>query len=299
MDKEHRSILFVDVCDSTKLMQSLGDERGRAVLVACFGVLRKNADEFGGSVLDNIGDELMISFADPVSAARGACAMHASVADAGTSGVLPPGVCVRVGFHHGPVVISDGGIFGKTIHLAKRVASASKAQQIVTSKQTLDLLPASAGIPSRFLDRAHVKGQDEALEMHELLWDLALGTVMEAVTEPASRSEPMTRLIVTHRDSTREIGPTRPVLTVGRDAHCDMVIEHPKVSRLHGRFEFRKHGYVFVDASANGSHVVLGSDPKFMRREEARLLGDGAVLLGASDSETPRLEFSIREGSTE
>jgi len=291
---EQRTVLFVDVCDSTKLLAVLGDHVGRAVVTGCLDELRRTAETCGGSVLKEIGDELMMTFHEPAGAARGACAMQVAIAEAAASGLLPPGTQVRIGFHHGPLILAAGDISGTTVHLARRVASVSKAQQIVTSRQTLDLIPDGAGIDARFLDRSHVKGHDEVLEMHEILWDAARGTIMEPDVARPAESHEGRRLALTHAGSTLEIGATHPVVTVGRDAACDYVVDHPKVSRLHGRFEYRRSGFVFVDASTNGSYVELDGDaPQFIRRDEALLPRDGTVRLGSADADAPALRFAL------
>jgi hypothetical protein len=47
-----------------------------------------------------------------------------------------------------------------------------------------------------------------------------------------------------------------PVVTLGRDAGCDLVLDYPYVSRTHARVERTREGYVLVDSgSTNGSEV--------------------------------------------
>lgn len=77
----------------------------------------------------------MVAFDDEPTATRAACALQVAVEDAVMRGTLPAGLHVRIGFHHGPVVVQTAEIFEKTIHLARRVAPASKAQQIVPSRR--------------------------------------------------------------------------------------------------------------------------------------------------------------------
>jgi adenylate cyclase len=298
---DHRSVLFVDVCDSTKLLESLGDVRGRAVVLQCLALMRSRAEEHGGTIVDQIGDELMMSFEAALSAVHGACAMQVAVTNAVMAGALPPGVHVRIGFHHGPVVIHDGSVFGKTVHLARRVASASKAQQIVVSRQVLDECPATAGIKTRYLERSHVKGHVEPLELHEILWDDSLGTIVDTEIGAASPWSPTRQLRVTFRDARLEVTERRPVITVGRGEACDLVIREnkDKVSRLHGRFEFRKGSFYFVDASANGSEVRLDDAPaEFIRRDEVRLTAAGTISLGAS-ADAPLLAIEIVDATPE
>ncbi len=46
------------------------------------------------------------------------------------------------------------------------------------------------------------------------------------------------------------------MVTLGRDAGCDLVLDYPYVSRTHARVERTREGYVLVDSgSTNGSEV--------------------------------------------
>jgi pSer/pThr/pTyr-binding forkhead associated (FHA) protein len=76
---------------------------------------------------------------------------------------------------------------------------------------------------------------------------------------------------------------------MGRDESNRVVINHPRVSRLHARIEMRKDKFILVDQSTNGTHVHrLDGRGVLLRRDEIELTGEGVISLGqASDADSP------------
>jgi pSer/pThr/pTyr-binding forkhead associated (FHA) protein len=72
---------------------------------------------------------------------------------------------------------------------------------------------------------------------------------------------------------------------IGRDPSCEVVIDHPKVSRFHATVERRRGRFVIRDHSTNGSMVAAPgiSHPTFIRREEHPLQGRGTLSFGRVD----------------
>jgi hypothetical protein len=282
--------------DSTRLYEELGDEGGRRILLECVDLMRQVVERGGGTVFDRIGDELMCTFPQPASAARASCELHREVEAANAR--FPAPVRVRVGFHHGPVLVDGDRIFGETIHVAKRVESLAKPQQTLTTLQSRDLIPSEAKLVTRFVDRTHLKGLPESFELFEIVWDVSAATVRVddsgRIPPPAP---PTPELVLDSGDQRYTLDAAHPTLTLGRDPRADLVIDHASVSRLHARIEFRKNGFVFVDQSTNGSHVI-GQDgaPRFLRREECPLTGEGTIVLGPEGSRRSSASLAYRLG---
>ena len=72
-----------------------------------------------------------------------------------------------------------------------------------------------------------------------------------------------------------------PMVTLGRDAGNRIVINNPKVSRLHARIEMRRAKFILVDQSTNGTFILpQGGQMIHLRRDEAPLEGEGLISLG-------------------
>jgi class 3 adenylate cyclase len=291
-----RTVLFADISDSTRLYDALGTETARRAVVRCLDVMAAAVERGGGTVVDQIGDELMCTFPDVESAARASGELHRAVERANADS--PVTLRIRIGFHHGPLVAEHGRIFGDTVHVARRIASLAKPQQTLTSRQCNDRLRPAAQIATRFVDRTHLKGKDEDFEIYEVVWDVGAATVAAQELAPAPRrAEPIRELMLRCGGRVYVLDSIHPRLTIGRDARADVVVEHARVSRLHGRIEYRKNTFVFVDESTNGTQVLdAQAEPRYLRREECPLLSEGRILLGPRDSdlELPELGYQVR-----
>lgn len=72
-----------------------------------------------------------------------------------------------------------------------------------------------------------------------------------------------------------------PIL-IGRDKTCGVQISGEKASRVHGRIEFEKEKFYYVDDSRNGTYVLTGSGQELLiKHEKIVLAGEGAISPGA------------------
>ena len=296
--KASLSVLFADISDSTGLYDALGDEGGRGLVLECLDLLRQVVDRRGGTVVERIGDELMATFPDAVSAGRASCELHRAIEAANEDRATR--VSIRVGFNHGPVLVDEGRVFGGTIHVAHRIASLAKAQQTLTSAQTRELVPSDEPLVTRFVDRTHLKGKSETFELVEIIWDEEAATG-DLRKDGAARSQggPTQVLVLGCGEQTYQLDSGRPAVTIGRDPRADVVLEHDNVSRLHARIEYRKNRFVFVDQSTNGSRVIGPKGSDFVRHDECILGHEGTIVLGPEDADSDSPSLSYRLGSEE
>jgi len=72
-----------------------------------------------------------------------------------------------------------------------------------------------------------------------------------------------------------------PIL-IGRDKTCGVQVSGEKASRVHGRIEFEKEKFYYVDDSRNGTYVLTGGGQEILiKQEKIVLAGDGAISPGA------------------
>lgn len=287
------AVLFADVCGSTALYERLGDQGALAAVASVIDVLRGAASDAEGRVVKTIGDEIMAVFPDAAAAARAAVDMHSRVAQ------LPPfgdaRLAVRIGFHFGPVLEKADDVFGDTVNTAARLAGLAKPGQIITSAPSVGALPPPLQEATRDLDALALKGKQEELRVHELLWEDA-GDLTQTATRAPMRRAAEVRLKVMHAGRTLCVGPDLPVALVGRDRANQVVIAHRTASRLHGRFEQRRGQFFYVDLSTNGTYVSLAGQAEILlRREQVLLGGQGLLAIGhpSRDARAEIVHFSM------
>ncbi|HSW12508.1 MAG TPA: FHA domain-containing protein [Solimonas sp.] len=72
-----------------------------------------------------------------------------------------------------------------------------------------------------------------------------------------------------------------PIL-IGRDRSCGVQVSGDKASRVHGRIEYEKEKFYYVDDSRNGTYVLTGNGQEILlKHEKIALVGEGAISPGA------------------
>ncbi len=280
-ESEELAILFADVAGSTRLYEKKGDTIARRVISLCLGFLRTATQDEEGVVIKEIGDEVMCTFTSAEHAASAAVEMQRVVRQASSMGTFEnEQIQIRVGFHFGRVVRGQQDVFGDAVNVAARVVAQAKAQQILTTRDTMNCLSEERRTRARLIDRVILKGKTQELELHELLWDIENLTVLQDGVV-AGGGEVAARL--TFGGKEYFLDAQHPVLRMGRGDENDLVVADTLASRLHARVEVRKGRMVLVDQSLNGTYVRLeGEDEQFLRRDEQTLRGRGVISLGRS-----------------
>jgi class 3 adenylate cyclase len=130
-----RTFLFTDIVDSTKLLETLGDEKWRRLLARHDELVRERIAGGGGEIVKKTGDGFFASFENPKAAVEAAIAIQRALADE----IVAPDI--RIGAHTGEAFrtgadSSDYG--GQGVHLAARIGAAAGAGEILVSRETLD-----------------------------------------------------------------------------------------------------------------------------------------------------------------
>ncbi len=160
-----RTFLFTDIVDSTRLVETLGDERWRELLVLHDDLVRARIVESGGNVIKQTGDGFFASFGEPRAAIDAAVAIQRAL----ESEESAPDV--RIGAHSGGAFktgenLTDYG--GQSVHIAARIGAAAGAGEILVSRETLD------GVGTAFElsepRAAALKGFEQPIEVVSVDW---------------------------------------------------------------------------------------------------------------------------------
>ncbi len=279
------TILFADICGSTRLFEKYGDVRARQIETRVLDVLAAQTDAQGGEVVKTIGDEIMSRFPDAESAVRASCAMHQALKEDPALAQL--NIAVKIGLHHGPVLVEKNDVFGDAVNIAARMVSLAKGDQIITTRETVGCLPTGIQQMTRNLGRSQVRGKQEEMEICEVIWHNSTSlTQMATGRQEELRSLLFTRLMLEYRDRKLELAPATQTFTIGRDERSSLVVDRELVSRSHANIEFRQGKFVLVDHSTNGTYLLLENGARFfVRREEFTLHDRGIICLGQAAAE--------------
>lgn len=276
------TILFADIADSTRLYDTFGDFKARELISDCLSHLQELILDNDGTVVKTIGDEVLCTFPTPDHAAETARQMHEELSFDAT--MIQANIHLRIGFHHGDVICEPDDVFGDAVNVAARMVALAKVDQIITNKETLALMKMALKRRARMVDRTRVRGKDDVMEIHELIWGKPEQmTMSNSFTEEmiASLTSDKDFLQIRHLQQRMLVDQERPILTMGRGAANHLVINDPLVSRMHARIELQRNRFMLIDQSTNGTFLKpLAAAPLLLRREAIQLEGQGLIGLG-------------------
>jgi len=281
---QDKAVLFADISGSTRLYETLGDARAFATINRCLDILRRLTAAHSGQAVKTIGDEIMAVFPDAISAVQAACEMQLVTSHAPIDGTR---VTIRIGFHYGPVIESDGDVFGDTVNIAARMTELAKGQQIITTGVTVAILPPIMRAGTRTFNSLSIKGKTDDIEVREVIWqETEEMTMMVGNTFTPGNSEPTLQLV--YRGNKFFVDAAHPCITIGRDESMNIMIQDRRASRMHARIERRRDKFIFVDVSSNGSYVTIKNETEVqLRREELVLRKSGTISLGHTYKKDP------------
>src|ERR1039457_1419220 len=88
---EKLAVLFADICGSTALYESLGDDLARKMISRCINTMAGKISVYQGTLIKTIGDEVMVTFPSAEAAFHAACAMLVAVEVSGVRGTRGAG----------------------------------------------------------------------------------------------------------------------------------------------------------------------------------------------------------------
>jgi len=290
------AILFADICGSTALYDKLGDERARQLISKCIALMTSKVSLHQGILIKTIGDEIMCSFATAEAAMNAACAMQNALENERPDDTHP--MHIRIGFHYGDVICEENDVYGDTVNVAARVASVTRANQIMTTLAAVNTLPSDLRDKTQQIFRAEFKGKQEQLDIFQVSWETDDMLRTRIGTSKFRAPQIITQeLILRYRDQSFKVNEQYKSLLLGREQICDIWVQHNFASRQHARIEFRFGKFLITDQSTNGTFIRF-SDSTIVRlaREDAVLHDTGSISLGQPYADNPDdlIEFEIQ-----
>lgn len=168
--KEHKlaAIVFTDIVGYTKRMEA--DEEGTMKLLArqrelIFPIVK----EYGGEVIKEIGDGLMMMFTSANRAVRFAMAVQDSLKD--------EELTIRAGIHIGDVIFEKSDVFGSAVNIAARIEPLAPAGGICISEDVRSQIRNQKDIFTVSIGKQELKGVDGSLEIFRIVPEAAYDEV--------------------------------------------------------------------------------------------------------------------------
>lgn len=283
------AVLYADVSGSTRLYEQYGDVIARTDLSQVIRLLDDAARGLGGECLKTIGDEIMVAFADPVKAALAATEMQAGLRRAGEEGAYKMGILrIKIGWHWGPVAWRDGELVGEAPVTAQQIIKLAKADEILTSRQSVEMLPPPLFPGLHPMDHVPAEAWTGTLEVYKMPWEQT-GEETQISSKPRVSATAVERaLVLEYAGATLRVDGNRQTCSIGRGRQADLQVNGKLTSRQHAAISLRHGRFVIRDESTNGTYVVSDSGQRrHLRREEDVLQGTGQLGFGNWPEQDP------------
>ncbi len=273
-------VMFADVTGSTKLYEDLGDENANRIIGKVLDVMAKITEGYQGYVIKTIGDEIMCRFASANDTVRAAIECQEEI----TAGIQGEDIqiSIKVGLHFGPAILmEDGDVFGDAVNVSARMAGIAKGSQIITTQETISMLDANLQDMSRQFDRTNVKGKDEEIVVHQVVWETSDDVTRIEISTQEVEEEVKYLCLNFQGNEIRIASDDHRTFVIGRGVQSDLLCKTRLASRTHATLEFRRGKFLLTDQSSNGTFVkTADGETVFLRRQELMLWGSGDIALG-------------------
>lgn len=262
-----RSVVLAAVTGSVRRHEMLDDAEALRVVGRCVARMERAVELAGGRLVGSVGAELIAVFDGPDQACQAARGMLQGVAELPPLSAQRP--AIRVGFAHGSCTEDQGRCTGDAVGVAAQLAGLAQPGQALTCAETRAQLSA---------DMQQSLGEIGSLAAQGRL----AGVRLFALAGPSTAARPLP-FTLRYGDQRLSLDETRPCISIGRDAPCDVMVHDRRASRRHARIEKRGEQVFLVDHSSNGSYLTLdGQAEIFVRGEECLLHGRGVICFAAS-----------------
>jgi len=275
------SVLCADIAGDERLSRLLDKPEARYAIGRCENRIKRAVESNGGYRVDFTGNKVMAFFSDSVDALQSAIEMQRRIS------ALPPysgiPLSIRVGVCTGHQSQEERYFPSEGTNPAVSLSAiADPAHILLSVPKRVKRFPWQQLARERLPDMALSCGNRQ-LNVFRVAWQDAEPVVLKSALSQMGNG--LDRLLLRYNGVELVLDGNRPVLKIGRQADCDVVLRDTRSSRLHGLIERRQDRFVFVDCSSNGTFVTLEDQIEFfVRRKELMLFGHGQLSLGGPSS---------------
>ncbi|MDR1936498.1 MAG: FHA domain-containing protein, partial [Candidatus Accumulibacter sp.] len=244
------SVLAVSISSNVHLHEKLESSEAAQAIDRCLKRVQRSVEAGGGRVARIGGGEVMAVFDAADAVVNAAIEMQQRIAS------LPPisGVrmSIRVGIACG-ALRSGQPLEDELAVQAAHLAGLAKPGQTLASAGIRKALPETmrALAADSRSTLANKPGRKEAVV--EIVPGEAAGSPRQAADAGATGGS----LRLHYGGNTLVLDEHKPVIDMGRNGTCDLVIGNPRASRQHAMIRRRGSLLVLVDSSTNGTYVTI------------------------------------------
>lgn len=300
------TVVFADLSDSTAFFETLGNEKATVTITRLTQWICGICEAQRGRVVKTLGDGVLAVFQNPIDAADAVIQMQRGHRIRLEQWPEALRMQIKSGVAHGEVVEVDGDCYGDAVNTAARLSDLAGGGEIWATESVIKGLDDAHGLRFRSLGSVMLRGKADPLTLYKVEWEEDVAsdflTQQAILPRPALDSAMQSQIHLQYLEQSLRLHARELPLHMGRNEHAEVVVNDPRVSRLHARIETRSGGFVLIDLSSFGTWVRFsGSDSDIaLRRDECQLHGSGEIALGVplGDVSAPTVSFAISSVGT-
>lgn len=167
------AVLFTDVVGSTNFFKTHGDLRGREMLRTHHNMAMSIVEEYGGSLIKEVGDSVLVYFPDPKEALKAAIMMQHKFLLHNREGGPNDEIHVRIGLHYGKVIVEEKDIYGDVVNVAAKLTNLANGDQIFVSDEVYNTTKEVPSINFELTNFWNMKNVPTGLTIYKVDWENA------------------------------------------------------------------------------------------------------------------------------
>jgi adenylate cyclase len=168
LEKVEKVLAFIDIASYTEMVENdeeTGIERAREFLSICGDSI---VPKFNGSVIQRMGDGLLISFDNAQQSALCAMDIHELSKNAAIQSDQRANLSCRIGIHSAIVMTDQAAVYGHGVNMASRIAAQALPGETIVSAVIKDQLQIGVTADVSDLGDVFMKNVDEPVRLYKV-----------------------------------------------------------------------------------------------------------------------------------
>lgn len=240
------AVLFTDVVGSTTFFKTHGDIRGREMLRTHHRMAMSIIETYGGRLIKEVGDSVLVYFPDTVDAMNASIKIQQKFFLHNMESIEEDQIHVRVGLHHGRVIVEDKDIYGDVVNVAAKLTNLAGSDQIFVSHEIFETTKHLPSIQFEGIDFWKMQKVPDGLKIYKVVWEHAFAAAPSrkvfaiVVHDPARASFRVTEDDINAPPPGTNGSPQKPYVSLSRTPANDLAVVydtiHSAVSASQGIF---------------------------------------------------------------
>lgn len=165
------AVLFTDVVGSTKYFKAYGDIKGREMLRKHHRIATSIVEDYGGSLIKEVGDSVMVYFPDALNALKAAVKMQYQFGTHNKNAESHNEIHIRVGIHYGKVIVEEKDIYGDVVNVAAKLTNLADGDQVFVSHEVYELTKEPSSAKFELVNFWDMKNVPTGLTIYRVVWE--------------------------------------------------------------------------------------------------------------------------------